>query len=219
MRVVKQNPWKYHHKDEHMKNIMTTTLAILVFAAGLQMTANADDPINPVQGAVCNMYWMGVQDLDDEAADDAKTFTKWTASLPKRPAVATFVDDSMDFACPEKAMDVESDVGVWTGWLRAEQGGTYTFLCDRYCNSGWEGCGWYRYSVWINGQKGLECKYGQRAFNAQLNAGFNAVKIIVWGLLHDEDDERPLSITYKKAGSLKEPMTFGPMDMFHDDEE
>ena len=29
----------------------------------------------------------------------------------------------------------------------------------------------------------------------------------------------PLSITYKKAGSVKEPIPFGPENMYYDDED
>jgi len=77
----------------------------------------------------------------------------------------------------------------------------------------------YSYSIWINGQKALVNVIGQNSVDVELAGGFNSVKIIV----HDDSSDRrfphPLTITYKKKGSVKDPIPFGPENMFHDDEE
>ncbi|MBP5786957.1 MAG: hypothetical protein J6Y19_03985 [Kiritimatiellae bacterium] len=191
------------------KNIMTT-VAALAIAAALQTVAKAEDPISPVQGAVCNLYLVDVPD-----SRDPKNFIELSSSLAQQPAVATFADTASDFNCKDKLEGIASNAGMWTGWLKVEKAGTYTFLCKRYApDEGYEGARRYRYSIWINGKKCIEAALGQNAFNVDLEAGFNAVKIIAGsGRVY------PLSITYKKAGALKEPEPFGPGDMFHDDEE
>lgn len=188
------------------KNIMTTTVAALAIAAALQTVAKAEDPISPVQGAVCNLYLL-------DLPEDVKGYKEMTASLARQPAAATFVDSAADFRPSMKKNGIESDWGMWTGWLKMEKAGTYTFLCKRGSYGGGDG---YRYSIWINGQKCVEADYGQCSFNVDLDAGFNAVKIIADSY---DNENFPLSITYKKAGGLKDPVTFGPGDMWYDDEE
>ncbi len=187
--------------------LMATTMAALAVAAALQTAAKAEDPISPVQGAVCNLYYLNVPDA-------AKAYSETAAVLAQKPAAATFVDAASDFKASKKRSDVQSSWGMWTGWLKQEKAGTYTFLCKRSFNynDGRDG----RYSIWINGVKCLECTWGQSSFNVDLNAGFNSVKIIAVGY---SNEDRPLSITYKKAGSVKDPVSFGPADMWYDDEE
>ena len=192
------------------KNLMTATLAALAFAAAFQTTAKAGDPINPAPGAVCNLYLANVEDIDDY--DEVKTFTEFSAALPRQAASDTFVDTAGEFKDREKKDGIESDVAMWTGWLKQEKAGSYTFLCKR----GARYTGDFRYSVWINGQKCVEAGEGQKAFNVELHAGFNSVKIITWTAV---DIVYPLSITYKMAGSVKEAVPFGPGDMWYDDEE
>lgn len=186
--------------------LMTTTMAALAIAAALQTVAKAEDPISPVEGAVCNLY------LTNVGTSEAKAFSELAASLPRLPAAATFVDAAGDFKDVDKMNGVASDVGMWTGWIRQEKAGTYTFLCKRRADYSW-----LRYSIWINGQKCVEAMVGQSSFNVDLNAGFNSIKIVTAG---DSDyDPRPLAISYKKAGSVKDPLPFGPGDMWYDDEE
>lgn len=192
------------------KTIMSTTLAALALAATFQTAAKAEDPINPVQGAVCNLYLMNIDNNDN----NPKSFIELCASLAKAPAAATFVDTASEFVEAEKREGVKASVGMWTGWLRQEKAGTYTFLCQRGRYNNWGG---YRYSIWINDQKCIEATYGQGSFNVELNAGFNSIKIVTESYYYDVP--RPLTITYKKAGSVKDPMSFGPGDMFYDDEE
>lgn len=188
-----------------MKKTQILAIAALAAAATFQTAAKAEDPVSPVPGAVCNLYNFRNYDLDE----GEKGFSDFASVLEGKPAAATFVDTASDFKACEKMQGVESYWGMWTGWLKQEKAGMYTFTCKGY-NSCYDG-----YSVWINGQKCASGRRGQYSFNVELLAGFNSVKIISEG----EDDGEILSITYKKAGSLKEPVPFGPGDMFHDDEE
>lgn len=190
--------------------LMTTTMAALAIAAALQTVAQAEDPISPVQGAVCNLY---LQDIDRNE-DNSKPFIELSGALARLPAAATFVDTASEFVEAEKRDGVKASVGMWTGWLRQEKAGTYTFLCQRGYR---DYRGGYRYSIWINGQKCIEANYGQGSFNVDLNAGFNAVKVVTESYYYDVP--RPLTVTYKRAGSVKEPISFGPGDMWYDDEE
>lgn len=192
---------------------MTTTMAALAIAAALQTVAKAEDPISPVPGAVCNLYWLNLHDLGNDYSE-AKTFIEFTASLPRRPAAATFVDCAGDFKDAKKIDGIDSNVGMWTGWLKQEKAGTYTFLCQR----GVHYTGQCFYSIWVNGEKCLEAVEGQCSFNADLKAGFNSVKIIVWSVQLSYG-VTPMSISYKKAGAVKDPISFGPGDMFHDEED
>lgn len=189
-----------------MKKTQILAIAALAAAATFQTEAKAEDPVSPVPGAVCNLYW-----VDIPTDGDPKAFRELATSLPQMPAAATFVDVAGDFKDSQKLSGVHASAGMWTGWLKTERAGTYTFLCKRfqqYC--------YYRYSIWVNGQKCIDAELGQSSFNADLQAGFNFVKIITG---NHEERAFPLSITYKKAGDLKEPMTLGPADMFHDEEE
>lgn len=192
------------------KNLMTATLAAFALAATFQTAAKAADPINPVQGAVCNLYLLDV----DGSEKNPRPFIELCASLPSTPAAATFVDTASEFVEAKKRDGVKSSVGMWTGWLKQENAGTYTFLCQR---GSYNYAGGYRYSIWINGQKCIEANYGQGSFNVELNAGFNSVKIVTESYYYDTP--KSLALTYKKAGSVKEPVTFGPADMWYDDEE
>lgn len=182
----------------------TQILAIAAFAAAVtfQTAAKAEDPVSPVQGAVCNLYLL-------EETDNIKKYEEITSSLGGKPAAATFVDIASDFKCSRKKDGINSNWGMWTGWLRQPNAGTYTFTCfgDNYND-------YRRYSIWINGVKCASVVRGQYSFNVDLSAGFNSVRIVVQGY-----EGKALNLTYKKAGSLIDPVAFGPADMFYDDEE
>ena len=187
-----------------MKKLATLAFTAFVASAIFQ-TAFAEDPVSPVPGAVCNLYklpyWGGLE-----------RFIEISSTLANQPAVATFVDSASDFLPYKKKDNVESNIGMWTGWLKQEKAGTYTFLCQQL-NNGSSNI----YLIWINGKKCVEGGVGQTSFNVDLDAGFNSVKIIAGNAGHS--GKNPLSITYKKAGSLKEPVSFGPENMFYEDEE
>ena len=186
-----------------MKKLITAALAALALASIIPTSAKADEPANPKQGAVCNLYLLDVKDGE-------KSFSDAAAQLSSAPAAATFVDTSSDFNPSRKKEGVESSWGMWTGWLKQDKAGQYTFTCFRYDGSA------LRYSIWINGRKCIDGVRGQSSFNVDLEAGFNSVKIIADSY---SNNKYPLTITYKKAGSLKEPVTFGPENMFYDDDE
>lgn len=176
-----------------MTKKQTLILAALVAAATFQ-TALAGDPASPVPGAVCNLY-----------LGQNGNFSGIAESLPQQPAAATFVDTASDFKACGKKPGIDSYYGMWTGWMKVERGGTCTFVCNG---------GGIEHKVWINGQV---CASGDRqhAFNVDLHPGFNSVKII----FHQSGGQRNLALTYKRAGSLKEPVPFGPENMFYEEEE
>ena len=187
-----------------MKRITTAALAALALAAAIPTTAKADDPVSPVKGAVCNLY------LLEAVESDTKKSAEITAILADMPAAATFVDSASEFKAKQKKEGIMSNWGMWTGWLKQETAGTYTFTCSMLQE-------YHRntYSVWVNGQKCLANVPGQNSFNVNLSAGFNTIKIVV----HNDYGPSSLSITYKKAGSVKDPFSFGPESMYYDDEE
>lgn len=189
-----------------MTKTQILAIAALAAAAIFQTVAKAEDPVSPVPGAVCNLYLTHVD------TSEAKDFKELCARLPQFAAAATFVDTAGDFKDVKKKDGIASDTGMWTGWLKVEKAGTYTFLCKRRPDYSF-----FRYSISVNGQKCVEAVVGQSSFNVDLDAGFNFIKIITAG--GDDYDPRPLSLSYKKAGSVKDPVSFGPGDMFYDDEE
>lgn len=188
-----------------MKRITTTALAALALAATLPPQILADDPVTPVQGAVCNLYYLDI-------TNQGKTFNEISSALPSKPACATFVDSVSDFKCSNKKAGIASSWGMWTGWMKQEKAGVYTFTCKRHSNYH----GHHMYSIWINGQPCAKGWQGQGSFDVELSAGFNEVKIVTES---PSNEDAPLSITYKKKGSVKDPMSFGPENMFYDDEE
>ena len=187
-----------------MKKLPVAALAALALAATLPLPVQADDPVSPVQGAVCNLYLL-------PKTSDEKKSAEVTTSLAEKPAAATFVDTASEFKAKKKRNNIASNWGMWTGWLKQEKAGTYTFTCTMGAIYGWNS-----YSIWINEQKVLANVAGQNSFDVDLSAGFNSVKIVVH---NDSDDSCSLSITYKKKGSVKDPVSFGPENMFYDDEE
>ena len=187
-----------------MKRITTAALAALALAATIPTSALADDPVSPKQGAVCNLYLFGT-------TNNEKAFNDISSALASQPAAATFADTAAEFKPSNNKNGIFSHWGMWTGWIKQEKAGTYTFTCNGYGGYGHE---YHRYSIWINGQKCVTAVFGQVAFNVELSAGFNSIKVIV-----ESDEGRSLNLTYKKAGSLKDPVPFGPENMFYDDEE
>lgn len=195
-----------------MNKLPVAALAALALAATLPLPVQADDPVTPVEGAVCNLYLLNAYNTDHK-----KEFIETANSLASQPAAATFVDSASDFKPSKKKEGVASSWGMWTGWLKQEKAGTYTFLCKRSFGSAtWHDNNATMYSIWINGQKCVEAGAGQTSFNVELNAGFNSVKIVAEGY---SNHDFPLSITYKKVGSVKDPVSFGPENLFHDDED
>jgi hypothetical protein len=205
-----------HKKGKTMnKQLTTICLATVVLAALFQPAAKGEDPVNPVPGAVCNLYLLPV--YTDETPN---SFLELAATLSEQPAHATFADRAMNFKDVAKKDNIDSNVGMWTGWFQVENAGTYTFQCKRGgVGDRIEG---YRYGIWINGEKCVEGKMKQNTFNVELHSGFNSVRIVLESFYPTRGHEEcsyPLSITYKKAGSVKDAVPFGPGDMWYDDEE
>ena len=192
-----------------MNKLPVAALAALALAATIPTSAQADDPVTPVQGAVCNLYQLPRQGTE-------KGFSETASSLAAAPAAATFVDSSTDFKANEKKAGISSVWGMWTGWFKQEKAGTFTFTCQQKVNTSAYGNHANRYAIEINGTKYANAIEGQFSFDANLIAGFNAIKVVVENA---DSPIAPLMITYKKKGSVKEPVSFGPENMFYDDED
>ena len=159
-----------------------------------------------MQNGVCNLYLLPVCTTQHTAA-----FTNAVSTLAEKPAAATFVDTASDFRPSMKQKGVASSWGMWTGWFRQEKAGTYTFLCKRKHGTSSNIDDPTMYSIWINGVKCVDAGRGQESFDIELKAGFNAVKIIAES---PSKFDHPLSISYKKKGSVMEPLPFGPENLF-----
>ena len=199
-------------KENPMKKLTTAALAALALAAIHPSTAIAADPANPAPGAVCNLYLLKVY-----GANNIAGFTNIVSTLAAQPAAATFVDSDSNFNPSRKLDGVASSWGMWTGWLKQDKAGVYTFLCRRsYHLSASSDNYETHYSIWINGQKCVDAGCGQTSFDVELKAGFNSVKIIA------ESPSRfsfPLTVTYKNKGSVKDPLPFSPEILFYDNVE
>lgn len=160
----------------------------------LPVRDQAKPPVNPIPGALCNLY---PNDNDTNAE-----------SVSQKPPALTFIDTSADFKPENRKLGINTSWGVWTGWIKSDRAGVYTFL-SMVRNS-------TRYSITINGKEYVPYsdRTGQTAFNVELTAGYNSVKIVAHGR-----NSGGLSISYKRAGSLKEYVPFGPKDMLCEDPE
>lgn len=171
-----------------MKKLTTAAFAALALAATIPASVLAADPVNPVPGALCNLY---------PSQNQSGSYESIAEALSQKPSAATFIDTASDFKASGRKQGIDTVWGVWTGWMKIDRAGTYTFIAD----------GGDYYSIRINGK---ECASGngQEVFNVELNIGFNSVVIY--------KKYNKLTITYRRAGSLKEPVAFGPKDMFYD---
>ena len=190
-----------------MKKLPAAALVALAFTAFPALAAPG--PVHPVPGAVCNLYLI-------DTTPKSVAFTNVTETLAQAPAAATFVDDAETFRPSEKVEGVHSSWGMWTGWMKAPAAGTYTFLCQRQYSFNVISLSRTLYSVWVNGELKLEAVGGQHSFDAELVAGFNAVTIIAES---DSDYNYPLALSFKRKGSVKEPIPLRPADMFYEDEQ
>ena len=197
-----------------MKKLAIAAMAAVAIAA----SALAETPVNPAQGAVCNLYKLDTFELDLRSPNDSAytNFLEVASTLAAQPAAATFVDTATAFQPSEKVEGVISSWGMWTGWLKQDKAGTYTFLCTRVAPSGYTTSRSTFYSISVNGETVLEGVTGQQSFDVELKAGFNSVTIIAECL---PDSNYPLTLSYKRKGSVKDPIPFGPETMFYDDVE
>ena len=157
------------------------------------------DPVNPQPGMIFNAYnypnWMGKDQLKES-----------NSNLPKTAALKTGVDKGEKFGV-EIATGVKPAAIKWDGFLKCKRATTYTFLFQKREYNGF----WSGYSVRINGVAVLPATYGEATCDVNLKVGWNKVEIVC-----QFNDKDPLSISFKPKGSLSDPRTIAPKDLFHD---
>lgn len=195
-----------------MKKLTTTALAVLALAAILPTTAKADDPVNPVQGAVAKYFNWSAREGSGAKSHESNflELAKECLSGQKTPA-----EQSVD---SEDSFKTKADGGrqlvIWDGFLKRSSGGSFTITVE------FEGGHWYDCcAIWINGEqlahddrKAFSGNAGPYAFTVNLQSGFNAVRFAL-----EAGSRVSVTITCKKSDSLKPPKTFGPGDLWHED--
>ena len=159
----------------------------------------ASDPYNPQPGLVACAYAI-------EGLMDADSLQRSTDELPEMVENEVFVDTSETFS-PGSVKGAEAKVMRWHGFIKCKRAMTCTFLLNKGDADDW-GNG---YSMRINNDlTGTGC--GQNAMDADLKVGWNTVEIVC-----QFKDKAPLTISFRPKGSLSDPRTIAPKDLFHDE--
>ena len=207
--------------------------AASVLLAASAGTLHAEELYTPVPGAVVRYYnchgELGPHnDLGGNTSIHEKYFLQ---QLPRclsgqiAPVVTTVDNDSTFSTKMSERQTVASllsdtsydrRIGIWDGFIKNSSGGTYTFTMGFGERNNWASC----FAVWINGhqltignRQAFSGSGGAFAFNVVLRPGFNHIRIALEASKRD-----PLTITYKKADSIKPPKYLGPGSLWHEDE-
>lgn len=131
------------------------------------------------------------------------------ASLPKQPAIKTIVDKSESFSIKSLGQ-TESNVGMWSGYLKCKRAGVYTFTLtgNNHTISFNSDC----YSVRVNGKTAIAVGRGQVSADVALKVGWNKVELVC----HFGPMRRPITMAYKPKESLSEAREITPATLFHD---
>jgi len=180
--------------------VTTTAFATDDFGIESASPVKIADPVNPQPGMVFNAYnypeWMWEEQLKES-----------NSKLPTTAALKTGVDKGEKFDT-EVAQGVKAAAIKWDGFLKCKRATTYTFLFqkgdhgDRFRDG---------YSIRVNGQLVLPASYNESTFDVNLKVGWNKVEIVCQ--FYNKD---PLKISFKPKGSLSEPRSIAPKDLFHD---
>lgn len=220
-------------RDGIMKRSPCVAIAALVLLAVGTSTLHAEEPYNPVPGAVVRYYncrgELGPHnDLGGNSSIHEKYFLQQLSrclSGQIAPVVTTVDTDSIFSTKMSERQTVASllsdtsydrRIGVWDGFIKNASGGAYTFTMGFGDRNNWASC----FAVWINGhqltienRQAFSGSGGAFAFNVVLRPGFNHIRIALEASKRD-----PLTITYKKADSIKPPKYLGPGNLWHEDE-
>lgn len=182
---------------------------VLLVALAFPCTLFGDELANPAPGAVRRMYALDPNPGSDHA--------RWhqdnvEAILGGRLApYSTGVDTSSGGF---KVLQGR-EMGMWTGWVKCRNAGTYTLVANRVSSNGMGP--WFLFSLWINGRPLATAFRGATAsFNVQLNAGFNEIRLIAEGA--NKHWENYVELLLKRSDSLKEPTLLSPGALWHEDE-
>lgn len=187
-----------------MKITSIAVLAAFAFAALLPTLSPADEPANPIKGAVKKLYnfyfTSSVPKHDAEFRTAAREIVNG-----EKVAYSTSVDTGSDFSV---SGDVE--FGMWHGFLKRKTGGVYTFTLNPTRSY----FGKYpHFSLWVNGQEVVTASAQLTAVNVTLNPGFNEVCFV-----SECSSKYYVQLSMKKKDSLKEATIIGPGDLWHEDE-
>lgn len=182
---------------------LATALTALALAATIPTSAFADELANPVQGAVQKLYSFRAKQ-GSKHTDSFKALSKDIKEGREAPCKVS-VDTSDNYV---PSTDSGASFGMWTGYIKRQSGGAYTFTFTAPPDFLYP-----MYSVWINGRQIVSAGQKTVAVDVVLNAGFNEFCIIIEG-----KKNKLVTIDFKKQGSLKEPKTLTPGDLWHEDE-
>ncbi len=157
------------------------------------------DPVNPQPGAVCKFYNVTRR---GEIAPTVKN----RVQREKLPIIVTRVDKGTDFACNFSDKDIERNVMSWEGFIKCKRAGVYTFTVF--------GAHDHEYTLEVNGNSVLSCVTHQNNATVNLKVGWN--KIVFTAVKWCRVDNDVYKMMYLPQGSLAEPRSIGPKDLFHD---
>ena len=201
-----------------MKKIRFLVLAMFAVAA-FQAVTKAQDPIDPQPGA--KEFFYSIQ--ENMGPVDRFGAVQIGSTVP----LAVTIDSSVSFTkgkMDASNMKYDADTLVWEGFLLSKSAGQFTFTASH--SAGTDIWLTYRngntisirpanqFAVEINGQ--TVAGSGTKSFNAQLNAGFNPIKIMA--LLWTGDSIPTFTLNYKPANSTVAPRNITPAALYHDDE-
>lgn len=216
-----------------MKKFLSAAIAASALLAAGSAAASAEELYNPVPGAVVRYYNcrgdLGPHnDLGGNTSIHEKYFLQ---QLPRclsgqmAPVVTTVDNDSTystKYSERQNPIHLLSDtsydrrIGIWEGYFKSTAGGMYTFTMGFGDLNNWASS----FAVWINGQQlamgnrqAFSGSGGAFAFNVPLRPGFNHVRIAL-----EASGRDPLTVSYKKADSIKPPKYLGPGSLWHEDE-
>ena len=195
-----------------MKRLSTAALAALALAAILPTSAIADEPANPVQGAVRKVFNNELKKIGDGPGATRRYYDDFnnTALSIFRGTVApysTSIDTDASFRVLTKS-GIRQEFAMWHGFLKRKNGGVYSFVIST------TGGNIYPiYSLWVNGKRVVDFGTETTAKDVILYPGFNEICLVV-----SKTKAKDISVSIKKADSLKEPTNIGPGDLWHEDE-
>lgn len=194
-----------------MKITQLALAALLV--AGTIPAVHAGELANPVQGSVVrryNYYTHSGTNRDRHERTFAAELQRYLSG--ELVPAETTVDTAEAFNTRSSR---DRGTSIWDGFLKSASGGLFTFTFAFNERKYWQSC----FSVWINGRqltvddsRVFSGHAGAYAFNVNLLPGFNSVRIALEAV-----DTDPLSVSYKKSGSLQPPRNIGPGDLWRDD--
>lgn len=177
--------------------VSTTVFAEDDFGIESASPVEIADPVNPQPGMLCKFYNVERRDIEK--------CIKSAAQRENFPLIMTRMDKGGEFACNFTDKGVERNVMSWEGYIKCKRAGAYVFTVF--------GCHDHEYTLTVNGVDGINYKQGQNSTTLNLKVGWN--KIVFTAIYWCRDND-VYAIKYLPKGSLSEPRTLAPKDLFHD---